>query len=131
MSFQFIQSFYEQALNLIKYMILIMGAQLIILVILSLFIELGPESKMNGWVEAFSVPPVVAVLLYHYYRFKKEYFKILSFSLFNIALLIAEIYVYIEILKWDIAFGFMIIILTGVFTPLNFLMVNLVIGRRR
>lgn len=124
-------SYYHKVLILIKHMVLMMAVQLIIMVVLSLFIELGPESTMKGWIEAFTIPPSLAVLLYHYYRFKKQYSKILIFSLLNIALLIAEIYFYIEILEWDIAFGFMIIILTGVFTQLNFLLVNLVIGRRR
>ncbi|GGG21045.1 hypothetical protein [Pontibacter amylolyticus] len=109
----------------------LIGIQFILLLISGIAFGLGPESTMKGWIEAFTISLLLAVVLYHFYIFKNQYFKVLLFSILSIALLGSQIYIYVEILKWDIGFGFMIIILTGVFAPLNYRLIKYVLSGKQ
>lgn len=121
----------QQVLIVASHMVTLVIVQFILLLFIGLVVGMGPESTMKGWVEAFTITPVLATILYSYYRLRNQYVKVLVYSLLNSVLLAAEIYSYVEVLKWDIGFGFMIIILAGAFIPLNYLLVNLIIGRKK
>ncbi|MFT2008114.1 hypothetical protein ACMA1I_05515 [Pontibacter sp. 13R65] len=124
-------SFAQQVLVVVSHMVTLVIVLFMLLLFVGLVVGMGPESTMEGWVEAFTIPPVLATIFYSYYRLRKQYVKVLVYSLLNLVLLAAEIYFYVEILKWDIAFGFMIIILAGAFIPLNYLLLNLLVERKR
>ena len=124
-------SFAQQALVIASQMVTLIIIQFILLLFVGLVVGMGPESTMEGWVEAFTIPPILATIFYSYYKLRKQYVKVLVYSILNLVLLAAEIYLYVEILKWDIAYGFMIIILAGAFIPLNYLFLNLLIDRKR
>ena len=124
-------SFAQQVLVVASHMVTLIIVLFMLLLFVGLVVGTGPESTMEGWIEAFTIPPVLATIFYSYYRLKKQYVKVLVYSLLNVVLLAAEVYFYVEILKWDIAFGFMIIILSGAFIPLNYLLLNLLIDRKR
>ncbi|TPE43587.1 hypothetical protein [Pontibacter mangrovi] len=128
---QSLHSFAQQVLVVVSHMVTLVIVQFILMLFVGIVVGMGPESTMEGWVEAFAIPPVLATIFYSYYRLRKQYVKVLVYSLLNLVLLAAEIYLYVEILKWDIAYGFMIIILSGAFIPLNYLFLNLLIDRKR
>jgi hypothetical protein len=124
-------SFAQPALVIASHMVSLIIVQFILMFFVGLVVGMGLESTMKGWVEALTIPPVLATILYSYYRLRKQYVKVLVSSILNLVLLAAEVYFYVEILEWDIAFGFMIIILAGAFIPLNYLLLNLLIERKR
>ncbi|WP_299699663.1 hypothetical protein [uncultured Pontibacter sp.] len=121
----------QQVTIIASHMVTLVIVQFILMLFVGLVVGMGPESTMKGWVEAFTFTLAFATILYSYYRLRKQYMKVLVYSLLNLILLAAEIYFYVEILKWDIALGFMIIILAGAFIPLNYLLLNLLIERKR
>ncbi|MFD3002579.1 hypothetical protein ACFS7Z_19560 [Pontibacter toksunensis] len=124
-------SFVQKVLVVASHMVTLVIVQFVLILFVGLVLGMGPESTMEGWVEAFTIPPVLATISYSYYRLRKQYVKILVYSFLSLALLAAEVYTYVEILRWELAFGFMIIILAGAFIPMNYLLLSLIDERKK
>ena len=72
-------SFAQQVLVVASHMVTLIIVLFMLLLFVGLVVGMGPESTMEGWIEALTIPPVLATFFYSYYRLKKQYVKVLVY----------------------------------------------------